>query len=90
MLKSRFSNAIKKDIERMSRRGHDMDELINTVRLLAEGVVLPARFQDHPLKGRWKKFRECHLSPDWILLYRKTADMLILERTGTHSDLLKL
>ena len=89
MLNYRFSNAIKKDIELMSKRGADLNKLAGVVRLLAQEILLPALFRDHPLKGKWAGFRECHLSPDWIMIYRKTSDMLILERTGTHSDLFK-
>ena len=89
-LRFRFSNAIKKDIELMSRRGADLSRLADVVRLLAQEVLLPYNFKDHPLKGKWAGFRGCHLSPDWIMIYRKTGDMLIIERTGTHSDLYKI
>ena len=71
----------------MSKRGADLSKLANAVRMLAQDILLPSNFKEHPLKGKWSGYRECHLSPDWIMIYRKTDDMLILERTGTHSDL---
>ena len=80
---------MKKDIELMSKRGAELHKLTDAVRVLAQETFLPSNFKDHPLKGKWAGFRECHLSPDWVMIYRKTSDMLILERTGTHSDLLK-
>ena len=48
---------------------------------------LPREFNDHPLKGDWKGWRDCHVAPDWIIIYQKTDDELILARTGTHADL---
>jgi mRNA interferase YafQ len=90
MLKYRFSNAIEKDIALMSKGGYDVVKLVSVVRLLVQDIVLPVHFRDHPLKGKWAGSRECHLSPDWIMIYRKDGDTLILERTGTHSDLLKI
>jgi mRNA interferase YafQ len=64
-----------------------MSKLREVILLLAEGEPLPARFRDHPLSGNWKEFRECHLEPDWLLIYKSDADDLYLVRTGTHSDL---
>jgi mRNA interferase YafQ len=54
---------------------------------LIEGHVLPQRLKDHPLGGEWKSFRECHIEPDWLLIYKIDGDDLHLVRTGTHSDL---
>ena len=64
-----------------------MSKLREVILLLAEGEPLPARFRDHPLSGNWKEFRECHLEPDWLLIYKSDADDLYLVRTGTQSDL---
>ena len=55
--------------------------------LLLEQQPLPAAYKDHPLKGRWKGFRDLHIEPDWLLLYRVEGDELQLARTGAHSDL---
>ena len=49
--------------------------------------MLPVRLRDHPLSGDWKDYRECHLAPDWLLIYKVTDETLYLARTGTHSDL---
>ena len=54
---------------------------------LVEGKPLPARYKDHPLSGEWSHFRDCHIEPDWLLIYRVDGDELYLVRTGTHSDL---
>lgn len=64
-----------------------MSKLREVILLLAEGEPLPARFRDHPLSGNWKEFRECHLEPDWLLIYKPDGDDVYLVRTGTHSDL---
>ena len=77
----------KKDIKRQIKHGKDQQKLIPVVRFLLAGETLPPRNRDHPLKGPWKGRRDCHIEPDWILIYRRTADELLLERTGSHSDL---
>ena len=63
--------------------------LYEVVGLLETGNPLPQKYLDHPLKGNWKGFRECHVAPDWLLVYRYEADtlILVLQRTGSHSDL---
>lgn len=63
-----------------------LDEVIA---LLSYGKKLPDRYKDHALQGRWKKHRECHISPDWLLIYHKEEELLVLtlSRTGSHSDL---
>ena len=77
----------KKDVKRQSRRGKDLTKLEAVVRLLLEGDALPEIYRDHALMGTWKNHRDCHIEPDWILIYCKTEDELRLERTGTHNDL---
>jgi len=79
----------KKDLKSAIKRGYDMNLLNDVVDLLAKGQSLPARYKDHLLSGNWGKHRECHITPDWILIYRKEEDVLVLTltRTGTHSDL---
>jgi len=59
------------------------------VQWLVEDQVLDSRLRDHALAGEWAGSRDCHLEPDWVLIYRMTADSVVLERTGTHSDLFK-
>ena len=66
-----------------------MKLLAKVINSLAEGDVLPAKHKDHALKGRWKGRRECHVLPNWLLVYQKTETTLVLDlfRTGTHSDI---
>ncbi len=76
-----------KDIKRMKKRGKDLDKLKDVVEKLASGVSLEPRHRDHPLAGTWKNARDCHIEPDWLLIYTMDEQSLRLERTGTHSDL---
>ena len=71
-------------------RGKDLAKLRSFLSSLIEQEPLSARHRDHPLRGIWKGYREAHLEPDWLVIYRVEADELHLVRTGTHSDLFKL
>jgi mRNA interferase YafQ len=73
------------DLRRLRRRGKDIEELIAAVELLAEAGALPEGYSPHGLSGEWKGVLECHIDPDWLLIYEVTPELLI--RTGTHSDL---
>lgn len=77
-----------KDVKRLNRRGYDMSLLTEVLELLADGSPLPSKYQDHPLEGDYAHCRECHITSDWLLIYRIYNDILILylTRTGTHSD----
>ncbi len=81
------TNRFNREVELMSKRGKNLDKLKEVVYLLAKGEKLPAKFKDHPLKGDKKGLRDLHIEPDWLLLYRIQDDFVILEATGTHSDL---
>ena len=89
MLKISFTNQYLKDLELMKRRNLPKSELDAVVKLLSEEQPLPHRHKDHALKGRYVGYRECHIRPDWLLMYKKDKQflMLVLIRTGTHSDL---
>ncbi len=78
-----------KDLKLLVKRGYNIDLLTNVVKKLANGDKLAEKYQDHALSGNWIKYRECHITPDWLLIYRidKGAIVLVLTRTGTHSDL---
>ncbi|MFO0954345.1 MAG: type II toxin-antitoxin system YafQ family toxin [Isosphaeraceae bacterium] len=78
-----------KDAKRDRKRGKDMDALLAVVDALRHRRPLEARHRDHALAGPWKGWRECHVEPDWLLIYRVDDDAseLILARTGRHSDL---
>lgn len=71
----------------MQSRGLNIDRLVKVVTHLREGIPLSPILDDHPLKGEWQGFRECHIQGDWLLIYRLEGDTLALVRTGTHSDL---
>ena len=79
----------KKDYKRAMKRGLKIELLEKVVALLAMGEALPEKNRDHELSGNWIGHRECHIQPDWLLVYRIEDDVLVLTlaRTGTHSDL---
>lgn len=79
----------KKDYKRAMKRGLKIELLEKVVELLAMGEALPKKNRDHELSGNWIGHRECHIQPDWLLVYRVEDDVLVLTlaRTGTHSDL---
>jgi mRNA interferase YafQ len=81
------STAFKKDIKRTEKRGKDMGKLKAVILLLLKDEPLEQRHRDHALKGDWIGYRDLHIEPDWLLLYRATDAELMLARTGTHSDL---
>ena len=89
MLKIVSSNHFKRDLKAALKRNLRLDKLENVVSLLANEEKLPANFRDHSLTGDYSSFRECHIEPDWLLVYRiESAELeLFLFRTGTHSDL---
>jgi len=91
MIKYRIemSTRFKKDYKLIKKRGYDVKLLEEVISRLARGELLPERYLDHPLKGNFKDCRECHITPDWLLIYEVSENMLILylTRTGTHSDL---
>jgi mRNA interferase YafQ len=80
-------NQFKKDLKRMEKRGKDFSEFKSILGKLASGQALEERHRDHPLKGSLRGKRDCHIEPDWVLIYELTLTQLILVRTGTHSDL---
>lgn len=81
------TNTFKRDLDRCKKRGYDM----NLARVVMGRLIHPEPLEpvhnDHPLKGEWVGHRECHLKPDWLLIYRIEGGEIIFERTGTHSDL---
>jgi len=73
----------------MKKRRKDMGKLKKVITLLVDEKSLPVRCRDHILSGNYADHRECHIEPDWLLIYRMTEEAVILERTGSHSDLFK-
>ncbi|MDD5832108.1 MAG: type II toxin-antitoxin system YafQ family toxin [Clostridiales bacterium] len=89
MLEIILSNHFKKDLKLAQKRGYNLDLLNEVVETLARQEPLPEKNRDHSLIGDYIGFRECHIQPDWLLVYRADNEELILflSRTGTHSDL---
>lgn len=83
------TSQFKKDIKRLKKRGKDLNKLGAVIRLLATDQTLEEQHRDHPLIGNWLGSRDCHIEPDWILIYRNEPESLFLERSGSHSDLFK-
>jgi mRNA interferase YafQ len=81
------TNQFKKDIKRALKPGKDLAKLKTVVNLLVAQQPLPPKNRDHPLAGNWAGHRDCHIEPDWILIYKILEDEIRLERTGTHADL---
>ena len=81
------SGQFRRDLKRAEKRGKDMEKLRQLLRLLLSGAELPERLKDHPLKGDWKGYRDVHIEPDWLLIYRVHGSELQLARIGTHADL---
>lgn len=85
------SSKFKKEYKKALKQGLDTSLLKRVVTILANGEKLPEENRDHSLSGDWKGYRECHIEPDWLLIYKLHNDILVmtLARTGTHSDLFK-
>lgn len=83
------TNKFKKDLKLIQSRGYKIDLLTEIINQLATGESLPEKNKDHDLHGNWEGYRECHIQPDWLLIYKVDNNELILwmTRTGTHSDL---
>lgn len=88
-LKVVWTSRFKKDYKLAVKRRLNIKLLDDTIRMLASGKTLPEEYNDHQLTGNLKNYHECHIQPDWLLMYRIEKDILVLslQRTGTHSDL---
>ena len=84
-----YSSQFKKDFKKIQSQGKNVSQLGITVEALLKKQSLYPKYRDHKFIGKWKNHRDCHIEPDWILIYRLTEDSLILERTGSHSELFK-
>ena len=89
MLTPVTSSRFRRDVKKLEKRGKDMDKLRKVLRLLVEEQPLPEQYRDHALRGDWFGFRDLHIEPDWLLLYRIEGDELQLARSGTHADLFR-
>ena len=86
------TSQFKKDVKRMLKQGKELQDMLDIVEMLQNDIPLPEKCHDHSLSGNWKGKRACHIDPDWLLIYEKceTLLLLILVRTGSHSQTLKI
>lgn len=91
MLTINYHKRFKKDYKLALKRGYNITKLEKVVKLLVNQEPLPEQYRDHELKGDYVNYRECHIEPDWLLVYKTDKEelTLLLFRTGTHSDLFK-
>lgn len=87
MRRLRQTNRFKRDLKKVKRAGLSYDDLEAVVIMLLQDIPLPPHHHDHPLVGQWSGARDCHIKPDWLLIYQKVDEELHLLRTGTHADL---
>lgn len=87
MLKVQTTTKFKRDYKRMQKRHSDMEKLHKIMRKLQKQESLDPKHNDHPLTGEFIDSRDCHIEPDWVLIYRVSGDTIYYERTGSHSDL---
>lgn len=89
--KIQFTTQFQKDIKKAKKQGKDLDKLFNVIEMLSNDEPLPPKYKDHSLSGNYIGVRECHIEPDWLLIYSIKDDVLILvlNRVGSHTDLFK-
>ena len=88
MLKAQFGSKFKKDYKKAGKQGRDVALLKTVMTRLLGQEKLDGKFRDHDLIGNWKGCRECHLGPDWLLIYRIEEDTIVFIRTGSHTEVL--
>ena len=84
-----FTTEMKRSLKFMKKRGKNLEKLYDVVECLASGNILPDKHREHQLTGKYYKYKECHIEPDWLLIYKIESEILLLTfvRTGSHSDL---
>jgi mRNA interferase YafQ len=87
MLTPEPSTAFRSEIQRLARQGKDITKIFTPLLMLLNAQTLPPQYLDHPLKGSWSGYRDFHVEPNWIVIYRIVDKILILARTGTHVEL---
>lgn len=92
MLTINYHTSFKKDFKRIIKRGYKSDLFEKVLGYLVNEIPLPREYRDHELSGNWKGYRECHIQPDWLLIYKveKNILTLTLSRTGSHADLFNM
>lgn len=89
MLETITTKTFDRDYAKIVRQGKKIEKINLVIRCLKEGLKLDLKYRDHKLSGIYKGWRDCHIEPDWLLIYKISKNFLILERTGTHSELFK-
>jgi len=84
-----YTTQFKKGYKKIKKQKKDLSKLRVVIEKLVSQQTLETKYKDHQLTGNWKSHRDCHIEPDWILIYQLTDNALILERTGSHSELFK-
>jgi len=84
-----YTSQFKRDYKKIKKQNKDLSKLRTVIEILSSGINLDLKYNDHPLLGEWKGYRDCHIEPDWLLIYKRTPDILTLQRTGSHSELFK-
>ena len=89
--KIKFTSRFKKDLKQAKKQGKDIEKLFDVIEKIANDETLDEKYRDHSLVGNYKGARECHIEPDFLLIYEKIEEVLVLSlvRTGSHSDLFK-
>jgi mRNA interferase YafQ len=85
----RHTTQFKKDVKRVEKQGKDLNKLRTVLQILLDDERLASQYRDHVLVGQYKGTRECHIAPDWLLIYELTESELVLIRTGAHSELFR-
>lgn len=84
-----YTSQFKRDYKRIKKQNKDLSKLRPVIEILASGNELDPKYKDHTLIGEWKGYRDCHIEFDWLLIYKRTSDIITLQRTGSHSELFK-
>jgi mRNA interferase YafQ len=87
MLIPEYTSRFKKDLKIIKKRNLDLEQLKDLIRQLCNEEKLSEKYKQHKLSGNWSGCKECHIQPDWILIYQISNGLIVFERTGTHSDL---
>ncbi len=82
-----WTKKFSKDVKRAKRRNENLESLQKVIKMLQSGDTLPQECKLHPLKGKYSGYKECHIEPDWLLIWKADSKNVYLTRTGTHSDL---
>lgn len=85
-----YSTQFRRDLKKVEQRGYDLEKLKVVMRILLNEEELPPEYKDHSLKGIWKKHRDLHIAPDWLLIYKIDGKDCIFSRTGTHADIFSM